>query len=70
MKEKIEEAVKKIVSDKSLLSNFRKNPASVIKELIGLEISQEQIDNVVAMVNAKVGADTVSNVLGGLFGKK
>ncbi len=58
--------VKKITSDKELLEKFKKNPTSVVKELIGVTITQEQINTVVTAVKAKLTAENVSTIANGL----
>ena len=41
IKEKIEQVVKKLLSDKNLMAKFEKNPASVIEELLGVDLPDE-----------------------------
>ena len=70
IREKIEEIVEKIKNDKNLLAKFQKNPASVIEELIGIDLPDDQVNKVVEAVKAKISLDKVGGMLGGLFGKK
>jgi uncharacterized protein YqeY len=73
IKEKIEEIVKKLLADKNLMAKFEKNPASVIEEYIGVDLPDDQVNQVVEAIKAKIKLDQVGNVLGGLgslFGKK
>ena len=70
LKEKVEELVKKIVSDKALRAKFDKNPAAVLEELLGVELPDEQVNQLVDAVKAKITLDNVGGLLGGLFGKK
>jgi uncharacterized protein YqeY len=73
IKEKIEEIVKKLLADKTLMARFEKNPASVIEEYIGVDLPDDQVNQVVEAIKAKIKLDQVGNVLGGLgslFGKK
>lgn len=73
IKEKIEELVKKITSDKTLRSKFEKNPVSVIEELVGIDLPNEQIEQLIDGIKAKLTLDKAGDVLGGLgglFGKK
>lgn len=73
IKEKIEEIVKKLLADKNLMARFEKNPASVIEEYIGVDLPDDQVNQVVEAIKAKIKLDQVGNVLGGLgslFGKK
>ena len=73
IKEKIEELVKKITSDKNLLKKFEKDPIKVVEDLIGIDLPNDMIEKVVEGVKAKISLDKVGDVLGGLgslFGKK
>ena len=72
LKAKIEEIVKKLLSDKTLMARFERSPASVIEEYIGIDLPDEQVNQVVEAIKAKIKLDQVGDVLGGigkLFGK-
>ena len=72
IKEKIEELVKKLTSDKNLMTKFERNPVSVIEELIGIDLPDAQINQLIDGIKAKIKLDQVGDVLGGigkLFGK-
>ena len=72
IKAKIEEIVKKLTSDKNLMTKFERNPVSVIEELIGIDLPDEQINQLIDGIKAKIKLDQVGDVLGGigkLFGK-
>ena len=72
IKAMIEKAVKKLMSDKDLLAKFEKNPASVIEELIGMDLPDELVNQVIDGIKAKIKLDQPGGVLGGLgkmFGK-
>ena len=72
IKAKIEEIVKKLMSDKTLMARFEKNPASVIEQLIGIDLPDQQVNQLIEGVRAKIKLDQVGDVLGGLgklFGK-
>ena len=72
IKAKIEQIVKKLMSDKTLMARFEKNPAAVIEQLIGIDLPDEQINQLVDGIKAKIKLDQVGDVLGGigkLFGK-
>ena len=73
IKEKIEELVEKIQNDKDILAKFRKDPVAVVEKLIGVDLSDDQIEKVADMVKAKLDLDKMGDalgMLGGLFGKK
>lgn len=73
IKEKIEQIVKKLLSDKNLMAKFEKNPASVIEEYIGMDLPDDQVNQAVEAIKAKIKLEQVGDALGGLaglFGKK
>lgn len=72
IKAKIEEVVKKLMNDKSLMTKFERNPVSVIEELIGIDLPDQQVNQLIEGIRAKIKLDQVGDVLGGLgklFGK-
>ena len=72
IKAKIEEVVKKLMNDKSLMAKFERNPVSVIEELIGIDLPDQQVNQLIEGIRAKIKLDQVGDVLGGigeLFGK-
>lgn len=73
LKKMAEELVEKIQKNPKLLSKFKTNPVSVIEELIGIDLPNDQIEKVADLVKAKIDLDKVGDLLEGLvglFGKK
>ncbi len=77
IKEKIEEIVEKIKSDKAIAAKFKADPIKTVEGLIGIDLPDDQIQKLVDGVKAKIDLDelgdrlgTIGNKLGGLFGKK
>lgn len=70
IKEKIEELVEKIKSDKSLGDKFQKNPVGTVEGLLGVDLPNDQIEKIVEGIKAKISLDKIGGALGGLFGKK
>ncbi len=76
LKEKIEQVVKKLLSDKNLMEKFEKNPAKVIEEVLGVDLPDDLVNNVIEGVKAKLNLEKVGDALetlsglGRLFGKK
>ena len=66
IKSKAEQIVKKIQSDPKVLEKFSKDPVSVVEELVGIDLPNDQINQVVDLVKAKLNLDKASNLLGGL----
>lgn len=72
IKAKIEEIVKKLMSDKDLMARFERNPAAVIEQLIGVDLPDQQVNQLIEGIRARIKLDQVGDVLGGigkLFGK-
>lgn len=69
IKEKIEQAAKKLLSDKDLLEKFEKNPTAIIEELIGVDLPDDQVNQLIEGIKAKIKLDKLGGALGGLFGK-
>lgn len=72
IKEKIEKAAKKLLNDKNLMAKFERNPVAVIEELIGVDLPDDLVNEVIDGIKAKITLDKVGDALGGLgklFGK-
>ena len=78
IKKKIEELVKKLLSDEKLMASFKKDPISTIEKLIGIDLPNDQIEAIAKGIQAKLGLEKlgiddigdVLNLAGKLFGKK
>ena len=69
IKKKIEEIVEKLTSDKNLKAKFDKNPTAVLEDLLGVDLPDDQINQIIDGVKAKLTLDNIGNALGGLFKK-
>ena len=72
IKEKIEELVEKIDSDKALQAQFKDDPVSAVEKLLGVDLPNDVIEKIVDGVKAKLTVDKLSDAAGalkGLFGK-
>ena len=79
LKDKIEEIVEKIKTDKDIAAKFQKDPIGLVEELLGVDLPNDQLQTVVDAIKAKVDLEKVGDLLekvgglgalGGLFGKK
>ncbi len=75
IKETIQNAVEKITKDQSLIELFKKNPVSAVEKVIGKDLPDDVINNVISAVKAKLGASSVADAadkikdgISGLFG--
>ena len=77
IKAKIEQIVNKLKTDKDLMAKFQKNPVAVVEELIGIDLPDDQINQVIEGIKSRVDLSKVDvgqavGLLGklkGLFGK-
>ena len=53
-----------------LMSRFTNDPVSVVEELIGIDLPNDQVEKLVEGIKAKIDLDKLGGMLGGLFGKK
>lgn len=68
LKEKAEEIIEKIKSDKNIASKFQKDPVSTVEDLLGVDLPNDQVEALVDFIKAKIDLDKVGNALGGLKG--
>ena len=72
IKAKIQEIVDKIKADPQLLSKFEKDPITVVEQLLGVDLPNDQLQGVVDAVKAKINVVKIGDAVGGLgklFGK-
>jgi len=69
IKERIDEIVEKIKSDKDIANKFQKDPVSTVEELIGIDLPNEQIEALVDGIKAKINLDKLAGGFGKLFGR-
>lgn len=72
LKDKVEEIVEKIKSDKNIAAKFQKDPISTVEELIGVDLPNDQLEKLVDAIKAKINLDKAGDALSGLgklFGK-
>ena len=73
IKEKIEKVVKKLLGDKKLMDKFQRNPVKVIEDLLGVDLPNDLVNQIIEGVKAKIKLEKVGDALdalGSLFGKK
>ena len=73
IREKIESVVKKLMNDKNLMKKFEQNPVKVIEELLGVDLPDDLVNQIIDGVKAKINLEKVGDALeslSGLFGKK
>ncbi len=66
IKAKIDEIVEKVKADNTLLTKFQKDPIPTVEGLIGIDLPDDLVRNVVEGVKAKIKLDSVGDLLGGM----
>lgn len=70
VKAKIEEVVNKIKADEHFAEKFQKEPVKAVEEVLGIDLPDDVINNVIDGVKAKIDVDGIKDKLSGLFGGK
>ena len=70
IKAKIDEVVAKIQSDPSIAEEFKTNPVGAVEKVLGIDLPDDIINNVIAGVKAKLGVSNIADAIGGLFVQK
>ena len=66
IKVKIDEIVEKIKSDKTLAAKFQEDPVKALESIAGIDLPEDQINQVIAGIKAKLAADKAGGRLGGI----
>lgn len=72
IKEQIKKAVDSITKDKELQEQFQKEPVKALESILGVDLPDDVINQVIQGVKAKLTVDNVSDAvdaLKGLFSK-
>jgi len=72
IKKKITEIVEEFRRDEELLEKFKKDPIGALEGLLGIDLPNEQLEQLADGIRAKLAADSIGEKLGGLgklFGK-
>ena len=76
IKAKIEELVEKDKSDKDFAAKFKADPIKAVEGVLGVDLPDDKINDIIDGVKAKVNLDDlgdklggIADKLGGLFGK-
>ncbi len=68
IKAKIDEVVNKVKSDKNFAEKFQKEPIKAVEEVLGVDLPDDAIKNVIDGVKAKINIDDIKGKIGSLFG--
>lgn len=70
IKAKIDEVVNKVKSDGNFAEKFKNEPVKAVEDVIGVDLPDDVVKNVVDGVKAKINVGGVMDKIGGLFGGK
>lgn len=70
IKAKIDEVVAKVQSDPTIASNFQNDPVKAVEKVLGIDLPDDVINNIITGVKAKINLGNIGDAIGGLFGKK
>ena len=65
----ISDIAEKISGNDSLIKSFTSDPIKAVKDLLGLDISADQIGEIVSGVTKMLGQNAADTAKGGLFDK-
>lgn len=70
IKKQVEELVEKVKNDPKFMDDFKKDPVKAVEGVVGVDLPDDQIKNIVDGIKAKISVDNIGGILGGIFGKK
>lgn len=70
IKAKIEEIVTKIKADPDFLKEFQADPVKAVEKITGTDLPDDVLNPIIDGVKAKITAENVKGMLGGIFGAK
>ncbi len=68
IKEQVTKAVERITKDKNLQEQFQKEPVKALENILGVDLPDEIIDQIIKGVKAKLTTDKVSDAFDSLKG--
>lgn len=65
----IKNIVNKIKNDKNFEKEFKNNPVKAVEGIIGVDLPDDKIMQIVDAIKVKISADDVKDKIGDIFGK-
>ena len=66
IKAKIEEVVNKVQSDPNIAGEFQSNPVGAVEKVLGVDLPDDVINNIISGVKAKIAGGNIAGALGGI----
>lgn len=54
VKDKVNEVLEKVKSDENFLKNFKENPITAIEEVMGIDLPDDKIEEIIKTVKEKI----------------
>lgn len=68
LKDKADQIIEKIKTDKNIAAKFQKDPVATVESLLGVDLPNDQVEALVDFIKAKLDVEKLGNALGGLKG--
>ncbi len=68
IKAKIDEIVNKVKNDPDIAAKFQKEPVKTVEGILGVDLPDDVINQIIDGVKTKVNVDSLKDKLGGLGG--
>lgn len=68
IKEKVSEVVEKVQKDPKFMDEFKKDPVKAVESVVGIDLPDDMINQVVAGVKGKVTLDKATGVIDAIKG--
>lgn len=65
----IKNIVNKIKNDKNFEKEFKNNPVKAVEGILGVDLPDDKIMQIVDAIKSKISADDVKDKIGDIFGK-
>ena len=66
IKAKVEEIVKKVQNDPKFMDDFKKDPVKAVESVVGVDLPDDVVKQVVAGVKGKITVDNAAGILGAI----
>lgn len=63
IKKEIQEIIEKIQKDKNFAANFKKDPVKAVEKLLDVNLPDDQMDDIIKAVKAKIDLDKIGDML-------
>ena len=67
--EYVQQIVSKLTGNSNLLEQFKKNPAKIVTDILGIKLDASLLDSVIKAVQGKLNLEDVAKNAGGILSK-